>query len=574
MVDDTTALSNWIAAVNASTEASVYAVFGPGDCQLSSIFLSTGLVVARSNVTIDGQGAKITVTGASLMKQVFSSSDQSHIHYKNINLIGNSVATDFALGGAIGFTNASADITDLLVEDCTFTNFKGDYWIYIQTLGGFSNSIQNININRNYFLSANGNARGPTNIGINSSFVLVYGVGNNGGPLTPNSFVRSVRVTNNVMRADYIKVGIQVFENVQDVLIFGNQIYNSGLLGGITDDKGSYAMMVYEGGSPYSKHAIIENNYIFNARDNCLYMAGRWTNSVVNANVCDTQLSTATATLPKGGFSFNGSIGTTITNNRAVSIAGDGITLVAPAVSTNGDWLIANNYINAGLSGVRLLNSGGNATGVMVVNNTILNFSTAVGVFLRAHPGASYTDLKVDDNKITAGTYSIWFMPDSGTLTLTNVSVSRNLSRGATSSGIDVSQVVAGGPVLVHGNVVSGAPTKASFDITSTLNLVAQDNVVSGQNVGVGWTTAGAQGTLRNNSFDRTPVANIVATLGPTDLGRAIPAWIPASSGGMSVVQVLNTSEQGASPNKFLLREWVYSAASGVWLEQRMFTGN
>jgi hypothetical protein len=573
VTSDHVAFANFIAAINASTASWVTAKIGSGNYALASANISSGFAITRSNVTFEGDGGTLTVTGSAVTANLLSSNDQSHIHYKNLNFVGNSQANAFANGGAIAFTNSTLDITDLLVEDCTFTNFKGDYWIYVETLGAFNNAIQNVKINRNFFLSQSGNCRGPTNIAINSSFVLVYGVGNNGGPLTPNSFVQHVHITNNVMRADYIKTGIQAFHNVKDIVISGNQVYNAGQLGGIIDDVGSYAIMCYENGSFYSKHAIIKDNYIFNCRDNGFYIAGPWNNSVISGNVVDTQTSTATATLPKGGISLNGSYGPTVTGNRLMNIAADGITLVEPAATTDLEAVIASNSINAALSGVRLVNSTSLGQKISVVGNAIVGPNNN-GVLVYIFPGGSYSGLVIDGNNISGGNYGIRFVPDSGTLTISNLSVSRNMVSALGLYGIDISQITSGGPVVLDGNIVVGAPSAASFNITNTVNGVFQNNVVSGQTAGVGWTTSGAKGTLRNNSFDRTPNANIVAALGATDLGRIKPTVAPAGAGEGVVVQVLIPAEQGVASAKYIVREWIYSISSGAWLDQRMLTGN
>ncbi|WP_439369402.1 right-handed parallel beta-helix repeat-containing protein [Bradyrhizobium sp. DASA03120] len=465
LADDTKALSAWIAAINGSMAASVVAELGAGNCQIGSSTLPSGLIITRDNVTIEGLGGTITVTGASPMKEVFQSADHSRIHYKNISFVGNSVGNVYAYGGAIAFTNTTVDIQDLLVEDCSFKNFKGDYWIYVQTLSPFTASIQNVKVNRNVFLSQNGNARGPTKIGINSSFVLVYGVGHDGSNNpTPNSFVKSVQITNNHMRADYIKTGVQAFHNVQDVVISGNQIYNNGQLGGIFNDVGSYAIMTYENESPsttlYSAHAIIENNYIFNARDNCIYMAGQWTNSLVKGNICEHQTSIATATLPKGGISLNGTVGTTVTGNRLSNIAADGITLIAPS-TMDSEWVIANNYVSARLGGIRLLNSGNNAGKITVANNTVANIAGAVGILVRVFRRATYAYLKIDSNNIQKGSYGILFLSDSASRKLSNVSVSHNLVDSPTRHGIDISQLASRSTVQLADNLVRRVPSSA-----------------------------------------------------------------------------------------------------------------
>lgn len=583
--DDSAALVAWKNAINASSAVALTAILPPlGSCNLASATVPTGLVITRSNVTIDCLGAYINVTGGTSVNAVFVFLDQSNIRIKNCYFNGNNVAsgTGFGVGSAINYNNSTLDISGFKVENSYFTNFAGNYWIYIQTLSPYAHAIQDIDIHDNTFISQSGNCLGPTNIGINCSFVLAYGVGNSGASTpSPNSYVRGIKVTNNFMRADYMKTGVQIFENAQDAYVSGNQIYNNGQLGGQTDDHGSYAIMAYENegaGQPaYSKHVIFADNYIFNARDNCFYMAGQWTNSVFNANTCDTQTSTATGTLPKGGISINGGLCTTVTSNRLWSIAGDGITLVAPATSSFCQWMIANNSVNASLNGaIKFQSSSGSDTASVSIINNNLNPTggTAYGiygeVFSGSAPGTTYTDLKIDGNTIRGGVYGIRLFADSGSYSLFHSSVSRNLVSYPTGVGIDVSNQN-GGSMTLDGNVVAGAPTSYSYNIGANLVLMAQGNQCIDQNSGFCWTTAGAQGTLRNNSFRNVPLANVVQTLGSTDLGRVTPTFSYQAGG---VVQNLIAAETGTAGVKYVLREWYYDVGGSGWLQQQLKTGN
>jgi hypothetical protein len=578
--DDTTALSNWIAAINASTAASVTGIYGPGNCQLASSHAS-GLVITRSNVTIDGQGATITVTGTGTMNEVFSSSDQSNITYRNNNLVGNSVGA-FATGGAIGFTNAAQNIQNLSIENNTFTNFGGNYTIYVETLGAFNNNIQNISIDHNSFFSRQGNCRDQPSIGVNCSFVLIYGVGHNGSTPTPNSFVQSIRITNNYMRADYIKTGIELFNNVQDAYVAGNQVYNAGQLGtGIVDDVGSYAIMAYENEetSPtlFSRRAIFEGNYVNNARDNCFYMAGSWNNSVFNGNVCEGQTSTASTTLPKGGISVNGAIGTTITNNRLWNIAADGITLVSPQGSVGSQWIIANNSVLASKDGaIKLINAaGGDTSEVSVTSNSLYPVSTAYGVStqLFSVSGTTYTGLRIDDNKVAGGVECVRVFTNSGTTSLYYSSVSRNLCVTPSSVGIDVSQQ-SGGSMQLDSNVVSGSPITASYKIDNNRVITARDNACVRQSSGYCWVTQLAAGTLWGNTFDGVANANVVQTFDSTDLGRVKGSFTPSGSFYGIQVQNLVTIEAGTAGSKYLVTGWFYNNATAAWVDMRVLTGN
>lgn len=585
--DDTTALVNWVAAINSSAESTVYAELMPGTCTLNSAS-SFGLVFTRGNINFNGKGSSLQVTGTTAINCVISSVNQSHIHYYNINFVGNNeyAGTGFGNGCAIAFLNSNTNIYDIVVEDCNFDNFAGNYVIYLEPTSPFANSINYVNINRNNFTSYSGNCAGPTNISINCAFIGILGVGNNAGTPTPLAWVRSINITNNNMRADYVKSGIIMYGNVQDAYVTGNKVYNAGQLGGSTDDHGSYAILAYENESPsttfYSQHVVWENNYIFNARDNCFYMAGQWTNSIINGNVCEFQTSTATATIPKGGISVNGGVSTTITNNRISNIAADGITLIAPPAAfgaINGEWTIANNSVNGQLSAaIKVQNSSGYAeTKLSITGNNVFPTGTASGItvetFSNSNPGSSYNDLKIDGNNINGGSYGIRLFGDAGASIFTSTSVSHNQVQLPSTVGIDVSNIgSSGGPLLLDGNMVYGSPTSYSFNIGATVYGVFQNNVCSSQGVGYCWGTAGAKGSMRNNSFDQVATALIVNAIGVSDLGRVVPNYTP--TGAQYVVQNLLALETGASGSKYVNREWFYNIGSTAWVEERMLTGN
>ncbi|MBR0948481.1 hypothetical protein [Bradyrhizobium liaoningense] len=112
---------------------------------------------------------------------------------------------------------------------------------------------------------------------------------------------------------------------------------------------------------------------------------------------------------------------------------------------------------------------------ISVVGNAIVGPNNN-GVLVYIFPGGSYSGLVIDGNNISGGNYGIRFVPDSGTLTISNLSVSRNMVSALGLYGIDISQITSGGPVVLDGNIVVGAPSAASFNITNTVNGVFQNN--------------------------------------------------------------------------------------------------
>ncbi|SIO38659.1 hypothetical protein SAMN05443247_04704 [Bradyrhizobium erythrophlei] len=130
---------------------------------------------------------------------------------------------------------------------------------------------------------------------------------------------------------------------------------------------------------------------------------------------------------------------------------------------------------------------------------------------------------------------------------------------------------VQSGNLTLDGNIVSGTPSTVSYNITSTTVLTAQNNICINQTSGFCWTTAGAQGTLRNNTFRGVALANVVQTVGSSDLGRSTPSFVYNANG---VIQNLVASETGSTGSKYVLREWFYDIAGSGWIQQRMLTGN
>jgi parallel beta-helix repeat protein len=391
--DDTTALLAWLAAINASTAYNVTAVLGSGDYQLASGTATSGLVITRDNVTIDGTGASITVTGTGVIPAVFQTECKSNITYKNIRFYGNCQANAFANGAAIWYVNyLGTSCSGLLVENCYFENFKGDYWVFAENTG--TRAIAEVTIRNNTALSKTGNARNGTSITVGSSFIGIFGSGDAAYIFT------DILIENNIVYADYIKSGVNIFHNVQRFTIQNNRIWNAGQ-NGISNDCGAYAILIYAN-APYTpgKHGRTVGNKIFAPRSIGIYQANTWQGSLIADNHIVSQgPDTVTTTLPKGGICLNGSSETTVRGNIILNTTVDAIWFNTSSADHE-ELNIANNTIRGCVRGVVFESTGGNnGKSIAIQDNLIRDFSSH-GIKWMAYTATATTDLVIRNNSV------------------------------------------------------------------------------------------------------------------------------------------------------------------------------
>jgi copper-binding protein NosD len=122
-------------------------------------------------------------------------------------------------------------------------------------------------------------------------------------------------------------------------------------------------------------------------------------------------------------------------------------------------------------------------------------------------------------------------------------------------------------PVTVVGNTLSGTPTAAGMDLSSSTKVCVTGNSLEDFTSGYALKLNGTQGILWDNNFARC-TNTIDGTGGGEILGLVIPTW----TGTLGArVQMGNPSEAGSAASKYIINGWMYTTS---WLQLRTLTGN
>lgn len=561
--DDTTALTAMVTAINASAARSVY-VHLTGQYRWNST-TTAGMTITRDRVYFIGLGMpSFTVTGASTMSAgLFNFTGRSKISFKNISFTGNNQASAYANGVCIWFTNGNtADVDSLTVEGCEFTNFKGDYWVYVEAMG--NKAIKGVRVTNNRFISASGNARNGALITVNSAFVGIIGNGANA-----TSPVDGIWVQNNYMDATYIKTGVQLFSFCQNYHVNDNNILNTGTDASISNDCGAYAILVYENGTTRSNSGVIDNNVINGVRSIGIYMAGQWAKSTISRNKIFNQTDTVVGTLPKGGIAINGSITVQVHDNQVTNCAAYGIWWAAGFNGDAGLHIHDNRVDGSGLANVFIQSAGVNARNLQITDNILTE--SVNNIYFDLYTTATLSHVKVHNNLIRSavvGSFGVNVVSSDASYKISDLHITDN-DIEVLGTGVRAGLITTG-LVRIANNHTKGNMTSYHYDLVSSTSLVIQNNTANGQtSVGYVFNTQSARGTVSGNTFLNCATAQIVFVSGGEDLGRSTPTWTPAQKG--VVVQVFAPSEAGAPASKYVNTQFIYDTA---WLPCRSLTGN
>lgn len=398
--NDTVPMQNFIAAINASTDFNVVAKLGSGHYAIASATMGN-LYITRDRVTLEGDGAKITVTGSTVTSFLFGSQGCNFITYRGISFVGNSQANAYANGVAIAFTsdNTNGNASNLLVENCQFANFKGDYWIWVESLGT-TTTLGDIFIRNNVFTSQTGNTRGPSNVAISSAAIGILNVNTDLNYPTIN-----VQVTGNTIYADYIKTGVLLFAGIQEFWVQNNLIYNAGQQG-ISEDSGAYAILLYQNnGNTNGQNGVVTGNRIVSPFSIGIYVANRWTGTIIANNEITSQgTDNEDATLPKGGIALNGCVGVSVIGNTITGTTRDAIFLNT-GNTVNTSLNIANNMITTCRYGIRFQAATYNGSNITIQGNIVRDPAVAA-ISLEGFTTSTTTNITVRNNSISLLTTS------------------------------------------------------------------------------------------------------------------------------------------------------------------------
>ncbi len=555
--------SAWVAAINASTAHTVEAVIPPGAYSLDSALIGAGsyFLWTRSNVHVVGRGLpQITVTGTTVNNAIFASSGLSRITYRGVRFVGNNQASAYANGAAIWFTNDSAaDIETFKVRECEFENFKGDYWVYSECLG--TKAISDIRVWGNKFKSATGNARGPSNVAINSACVAV--IGNN---LSATGFVRGVGIYDNDMGCEFIKSGVIIYNNVFDWHVRGNNITDAGKTG-VSDDSGAYAIQVYSQGPNIGGRGKVVDNNIPSPRSCGIYHANSFPGTIYAGNTISGQTDTVTGTLPKGGIVLNGAREVTVRGNQINDCAADAIYWQPDSGTANSDsaLLLSGNQIARCLNGINVATGSQNTKNVTIEGGSISECTA--GVFMNFLGAGTVTGVRVkgvDIKSAVTGSYGIRLISGDATYNLADFSVQGG-SIDCDAYGINATGFTKGEIALI-GTKFFGPFSDSAVNVSGSTKLdisgLGFSNFTTG---GFCFKTAGAQGAIRGLNFRNVANGNIVEITGSEDLGRDVPTWTGTQG---TYVQNLTPQDTTVGGLTSTLDGWRYSGSN--WRAQHM----
>jgi len=340
-------LESFKAALAYASRCSVPTVHVPAGTYALVPAGAVGGLLLPSNITLVGDGIGKTVlqvasgkAGANFDSLLWAR-NQDNIEIRGMTMLGNNVVVNNASGQPLNTYGTAIsialdekpagqaygtprDLKGFTIADCQFENFNGAAWVRVTNYHA-SYVISNIEIRHNMFRSHPGNAVNPSNIGFTSFAIQVTGSRNSAAGL-----VKGVRIHGNNIEATHIKGGVGIYAGVADAVIAENTIVNAGASDSIPDDRGAYAISVYQnaykydqgqavmlgGAAPDDVH--IERNVITRPRSCGIYTAA--VNRIwVVGNKVSGQSDGNNKTLPKGAIVMNHPTEGTVTDNQLSS---------------------------------------------------------------------------------------------------------------------------------------------------------------------------------------------------------------------------------------------------------------
>jgi parallel beta-helix repeat protein len=301
------------------------------------------------NITI--KNGKFIVTGTTGCGIFWTEKNNSK--FINIEFVGNNNNSATALAGygtAIVWNNPGAGTLDLFtVSDCTFSEFKGQAWVWCNTAStGKSRRI----------LVENNRASGGTTYlpGDSGSSCSLVRVGTSG-----SGQIERVDISHNEIEATNMKTPIQVVGNSADILyvhIESNTILNAGVANGASNVN-CYGISL----KPGTKQFTVSDNILTNCYQAGIY-ASACSNGTISGNRIDGTTDTVDTTLRRGAI---------VAEGHGIVVDGNTIENTPYGVEVSPDNAVANIMVSNNV----IKATGGSATGVKVFANLTLGFDTA-----------------------------------------------------------------------------------------------------------------------------------------------------------------------------------------------------
>jgi Right handed beta helix region/Pectate lyase superfamily protein len=302
-----------------------------------------------SNLSLLGAGAARTILSVSDSKpnsnfaSLFWARNQDNISVSGITFVGNNVPIYDGNGRVLNSYGSALtiaidsgdntpelgtprDLAHLIVKDCSFKNFNAAAWISVINYST-TFKIDDVRLIDNEFVSYEKNAVNPSSIGYVSNAISIMG-----SMTSAEGLVTKIVISGNSINARYIKGGIAIWSGVLGATIEGNTIVDAGTAAYIPNNRGAYAINVYNnayyhdaahadgapmGGSrPDDVH--VKGNKILHPRSCGIYAAsaGRvW----IEDNVISGQSDPEYESLPKGAIAVSQSSDAVVTGNKISS---------------------------------------------------------------------------------------------------------------------------------------------------------------------------------------------------------------------------------------------------------------
>jgi hypothetical protein len=559
--NDYTAFSNALAALSTGARLLV----PRGNYALASASLATPLAIP-AGVVIEGDNAVITVTGSSTTNGIFKATNVSNVGVRGIRFIGNCQGNAYTNGNAITFLHssaASADMTDLFVEDCYFENFKTTFWVEFLAQNA-TYAMRRYRAVNNTFKSSTGNSIDPTSISWNATFICVFADASVSGKIYDGL------ISGNIGEGTHVKSGIQIYHSVTRTIVTDNNFVNCGQ-SGASNDTGAYAIFAYADPTDTHSDLTITGNRIENARSIGIYIRGDWRRSEIIGNSVNTVTDTSTTTLPKGGIVVLAGTDFAVRSNHVESAAAFAYFFQSNGTNATLRAIFEGNSDYSCGTGVRLNIIGATVTGLLVSRHNSREF-TGFGCAISMYDTGTLVDASVDGNfqSTQASTTGITVAQIETNVNVTRLRIGGKTIVKATSRGVDINANTSGFVRVEEIRFLGAFSSAGLFADSAKVRLV--DLTFDGQTVASGGycvRLTSATGTIKDLDFSGSEDGAIYNASG-TVLGVAAPTH---SGNKGDVVQNLNPAEAGSAASKYILKEWTCETTT-TWRACRALTGN
>jgi hypothetical protein len=475
--------------------------------------------------------------------------------------------------GAVHFSNTtSTDLENIAIEDCTFSDFADNYWIFGSITG--TGDINDFRFCRNRILS--------TGVGSGANYVSEFHALLNLFATDPAAnagwYVNPI-VEDNHGDFNDVGIGFALWSRNRGFRINRNVIRNVGansLFTGSSKDTNCYGILVYDTfGAPGSTtttgiDGVIAHNYVLNPPSTGIYLVAAQ-NVDIHDNIVMGQFRTDDDTLPRAGISLNDGRRCKVHHNRIIDCWGG----VAVVSLFNSDVTeVSDNYIRSNTVtdayGIRIGSTPGTGTTAAIAirrNRIETTGATSLGLWQISDASNFIGPLTIEGNTFVSAfkAVDIAAIKTNGTITIRN-----NKYSGVASGGCLVVNAITSAMIVQGETFDLQTNTGGGINLDSSTNIAFVDSLFINKTSGAACVTAlGATGTMEGIKFRFVSgLLRVVAS----SMGYTIPAFSGITG---DIVQDISSgayTEAGSTP-KYTILGWVCVTGT-TWLPRRLPTGN